>query len=76
MGKPAVVLQLQRKQPDLQLVERLEQLLAEARAGKVVGMTAAVHYGGAAYEYFGFGSLVDNPDLGIAAAARLQRHFF
>lgn len=75
MAKLAVVLRLQRMQPDMQVVERLEEILADARAGKVVGLAMAVHYGANAYGYFGAGSLVDKPELGLAASTRLKQRF-
>ena len=56
---------------DDDVVEQLEALLAEARSGEVVGLVAAIHYGGSQYAFLGSGSLVDNPDLGIAASIRL-----
>lgn len=75
MAKLAVVLQLQKRQPELLVVERLEELLADARSGKIIGVAAAVHYGGNSYGYVGSGSLVDNPELGIAASIRLKQRF-
>lgn len=75
MAKLAVVLRLQKRQPDLKVVERLEELLVEARAGNIVGLAAAVHYGGNGYGYIGSGSLVENPELGIAASIRLKQRF-
>lgn len=75
MAKHAVVLRLQRRQPDVQVVERLEEILAEARAGNIIGLAMAVHYGGNSYGYMGAGSLVSNPELGIAASTRLKQRF-
>jgi hypothetical protein len=46
-------------------------MLKDAMSGKIVGLLAAVHYGGKEYGYSGTGSLCSNPSLGIAAAHRL-----
>lgn len=59
----------------MKVVERLEQLLAEARAGEIVGLAVAAHYGGNGYGYIGSGPLVENSEIGIAASICLKRRF-
>jgi hypothetical protein len=39
--------------------------------GEIVGIVAAVHYGGRDYGYIGSGSMCEHPNIGIAAAHRL-----
>lgn len=76
MARLADVIQLPRKgQPDDDVVKILEGLLEEARKGAIVGFAGAVHYGGPVYGYMGTGSLVANPELGLAAATRLKFKF-
>lgn len=65
------VVRLVERQPDRDTVHQLEALLEEAKAGKIVGLLAAVHYGGSAYAYLGSGSMCSDPSRGLAAAHRL-----
>jgi hypothetical protein len=52
-------------------VQHLQALLKEAVEGKIVGIIAAVHYGGREFAYVGSGSMCDCPTLGIASAHKL-----
>lgn len=77
MEKPADVIHLPRpkRPPDQEVVRVLEELLADAREGGLVGLTAAAHYGAAVYAYVGVGTLVNNPELGLASTTRLMKRF-
>ena len=68
--------------PDLELaslrvdpntVLQLEELLKDARSGRIVGAVAAVHYGGREYAFVGSGSLCEDPRLGLHAVATLAK---
>jgi hypothetical protein len=52
-------------------VQQLQALLQDAIDGKVIGVIAAVHYGGREFGYVGGGSMCDHPPLGIASATKL-----
>ena len=58
---------------DPNTVLQLEALLEEARAGRVVGAVAAIHYGGRDYAFVGSGSLCEDPRLGLHAVATLAK---
>lgn len=64
---------LARLQPDAAIVRNLRELLAEAEKGAVVGLLAAVHYGGPDFGYAGCGSMCDNPAIGLGATLRLAQ---
>jgi hypothetical protein len=65
------VIRLVERRRDEDAIKHLEQLLQEAREGKIIGLLAAVHYGGSDYGYVGSGSMCHNPGVGITAAHRL-----
>jgi len=67
------VVVLARPQPDEAIVKSLRELLAEAEKGNVVGLLAAVHYGGPEFGYAGCGSMCDNPAIGLGATLRLAQ---
>ena len=46
-------------------------MLQDAMEGKLVGLIAAVHYGGREFGYVGAGSMCECPTLGIASAHKL-----
>lgn len=52
-------------------MRQLQALLQDAVDGKVIGIIAAVHYGGREFGYVGAGSMCENPPLGIASATKL-----
>lgn len=70
-----VVVKLRERQRDEGVVALLERLLAEARAGEIVGLAVAVHYGGCEYAYAGSGSVVQNSDIGLVMSMRLCDKF-
>lgn len=67
------VLELAPRRADTAVVAHLEGLLAEAKAGRITGAIAAVHYGGREYGYLGSGSLCEDPRLGLHAVAALAK---
>lgn len=71
---PAI--RLVEKPSDLELIEQLEGLLAEARLGKVVGLLMAAHHGGSEYTYSGAGSFCRQPHLAAGALRQLSERFF
>lgn len=70
-ARPRNVIRLVERRPDESIVEQLEKLLEDARAGLIAGLLIAVHYGGQEYGYSGAGSMCSDPARGIAAAHRL-----
>lgn len=68
---PQTVIKLVERRRDEELVRQLQQMLSDAVAGNIIGMVAAVHYGGREYSYIGTGSMCEHPNMGIAAAHRL-----
>ena len=73
LSQPNSGLELARRRVDAGIVERLEALLEDAKAGRIVGAVAALHYGGREYTFVGSGSLCDDPRLGLHAIATLAR---
>ena len=61
---------------DLELIERLERLLAEARPGKAAGLLMADHRGGSEYTCSGAGSFCRQPHLAAGALRQLSERFF
>ena len=68
---PPTVLQLVERQRDPKIVQQLQIMLRDAKAGKIAGVIAAIHYGGREFSYIGSGSMCDCPTLGIASAHKL-----
>lgn len=67
------LVELAPRRADTTVVEHLEALLEEAKAGRISGAIAAVHYGGREYAYLGSGSLCEDPRLGLHAVASLAK---
>lgn len=65
------MLRLAERRPDQEIIEQLRDLLRDAENGKVVGLLAAVHYGGSGFGYFGGGSMCSTPALGLQALVTL-----
>jgi hypothetical protein len=68
---PATIIRLAEKRRDPHTVQNLQALLKEAMEGKIIGIIAAVHYGGREFAYVGSGSMCDCPSIGIASAHKL-----
>lgn len=76
MGSSAAsVVHLVRRPAQDETVENLRSLLREAEKGNLVGLVAAVHYGGQQFGYIGSGSLCSNPVLGVGALTMLRERF-
>lgn len=65
------VVDLARRRPDEYIVENLQNCLADAEKGLIVGVVIAAHYGSSEFGYVGAGTLVNNPALGLGATVRL-----
>lgn len=70
---PENVVALVRSRPDAAIIKSLRELLAEAEKGTVIGLLAAVHYGGPEFGYAGCGSMCENPAIGLGATLRLAQ---
>lgn len=57
---------------DTTVVRQLRQLLAEAEAGRVIGIIGAAHCSDQETIYIGGGSMCDSPMLGVAAISVLK----
>jgi hypothetical protein len=65
------VLRLVESRRDDEIIKHLRDMLKDAERGEVVGLLAAVHYGGSRYGYFGSGTMCNTPSNGLAAVFHL-----